>query len=132
MELDRALSPSLSSLSFPHYLSLPRRTAAAGARQSRAPPSAPCRSHAPHPGRAPPLLPTPAEPPCSPSPPCTQALAQSRRKLFCVLALQISENYFCIFCITNVCKRDPKTLCATLQFICVIVNKPHNNILIGV
>jgi hypothetical protein len=77
-----------------------------------------------------PLPCSPARPslPCSPNPPCTRTRAQGRRKLFCVLALRISQNYFCIFCITNVCKSDSKTLCATLQFICVVVNKPHNEI----
>jgi hypothetical protein len=46
--------------------------------------------------------------PCSPSPPCTRARAQGRRKSFCVLSLQISEKYSCIFCSTSVCKRSPK------------------------
>jgi hypothetical protein len=64
-------------------------------------------------------------------PPCSQALAQGRRRPFCVLALRNSENYFCIFCITNVCRSDSKTLCATLRCISVFVNKPRNNILTG-
>jgi hypothetical protein len=84
MEPDRALSPSPSSLSFPHSFSLPRRTAVAGAHRSRAPPSAPRLT------RAAPR--TPAEPlPCSlhrTCPPARRVLPAHK------LMLKVEESCF--------------------------------------
>jgi hypothetical protein len=127
-------SPSSSSLSFPHSLPprvvvvLPEPCPARRRRRAEARPRSPVRplGHAPSRRTIRALL---TRTPCSPSPPCTRASAQGRRRSFCVLALRNSENYFCIFCIKNVCKIDSRTLCATLRCVRVIVNKPRNNIL---
>jgi hypothetical protein len=113
--------PHSLTLSLARALAWPPRLASTFVPRPDSPPIAPV----PYPPRP------PSPSPCSPSSPSAQALAQGRRWPFCVLALRISKNYFCIFCITNVCKSNSKNLCATLRCIRVVVKKPRNNILTG-